>query len=149
MVEPAILPSISAGAAALALACAKAISAIHAIAQRNEGPDLLISSIAQELALVQCVWDFVQTLLNQRRSHNDLDHELLLRLDENILHGRRTVQLLNDELSSCATLWSSTAEYSFRRRTRITRNEKRWRRHQDRIRGQMLSTNLLISILRP
>ncbi|KAL8962108.1 MAG: hypothetical protein Q9193_001442 [Seirophora villosa] len=149
MVEPAILPSINAGAAALAVACAKAISTIHAIGQRNEGPDLLISSIAQELALVQCVWDFVQTLLDQRRSHNDLDHELLLRLDENILYGRRIVQILNDELSSCATLSSSTAEYSFRRRTRITRNEKRWRRHQDRIRGQMLSTNLLISILRP
>ncbi|KAI4126884.1 MAG: hypothetical protein LQ338_003498 [Usnochroma carphineum] len=41
----------------------------------------------------------------------------------------------------------STEEHGFRQRTKVVWNAKRLRNNQDRIRGQMISMNLLISIL--
>lgn len=148
MSEPLTAPSITAKAAALAVACGTTVKSIHAIVHRYQGIGLITSSIAQELASVQCVWDLVQTLLSQRMTHGDMDRELLFRLDRTIQHGRQIVNWLDSELASSTSFLACTSEHGFRQRTRMIRNEKRWRSHQDRIRGQMMSMNLLIAMLR-
>lgn len=148
LAERVALPSIVTKAATLAVACGKTVRITNTIAQRYHGAGLIISSIAHDLASVQCVWDFVQALLRRRMCQGDMDQEVLLRLNRTIHHGREIIHSLNEDLSLCVRLATSNSEHSFRQRTRIVRNERRWRNHQDRIRGQMISMNLLISILR-
>lgn len=148
MAEAVALPSIAAKAATLAIDCGRTVRTMNNIGQRYQGADLVISSIAYDLASVQCVWDFVQALLRRRMSQDVIDQEVLFRLSRTIQHGSQIVQSLNEDLSLCTRLSTSNSEYGFRQRTKVVRNERRWRNHQDRIRGQMISMNLLISILR-
>ncbi|KAL8716517.1 MAG: hypothetical protein Q9225_006165 [Loekoesia sp. 1 TL-2023] len=102
----------------------------------------MIVSIAQELATTECAWKFVQNMLEQRKCQNDMNREILLQLNQTMLYGRQVLSFLNDELSMTAK------EHGFRQRTRIVWNERRLRNHENRIRGQIMSMSLLISLLR-
>lgn len=135
------------GTAALVAACGKTIKYLYGINQTYRDAGSITRSITQELATIQCAWNVIQDMLEQRKYLDDMNHELLLQLNQTIEHGRQTLTLLNNELSSAMKL-SSTGEQVLRRRSAIVWNERRLRTHQDRIRGQIMSMSLLISLLR-
>ncbi|KAL8934827.1 MAG: hypothetical protein Q9216_005715 [Gyalolechia sp. 2 TL-2023] len=85
-----------------------------------------------------CAWSVIQNMLEQRKCLDDINRELLLQLNQTIQHGRQTLSLLDNELSSCTKLSSTTGEQGFRRRTAIVWNERRLKNHEDRIRGQIM-----------
>ena len=148
MAAPVSMFSFIGGAAALAAGCGRTIHYLYEIQCNHRQVSPIILSIAQELATIQCAWTFVQTMLEQRQSEDNMNPELLLQLNQTIRIGRQILAFLNDELSSCTALPMNPQEYGFRQRTRTIWNERRLKNHQDRIRGQIMSMSLLISLLR-
>lgn len=141
------ISSTISGTAALVAGCGKTIRYLYGINQTYRDAGSITRSITQELATIQCAWNVIQNMLEQRKYLDDMNHELLLQLNQTIEHGRQTLSLLNNELASAMKL-SATGEQVLRRRSAIVWNERRLRTHQDRIRGQIMSMSLLISLLR-
>lgn len=148
MPYPISISSTIGGITALAAGCAKTIKCLYSINRSYRDAGSITKSITQELATIQCAWNVIQNMLEQRKFLDDINRELLLQLNQTIQHGRQTLSLLNNELSSCTKLSTTAGEQGFRRRTAIIWNERRLRTHQDRIRGQIMSMSLLISLLR-
>ncbi|KAL8949764.1 MAG: hypothetical protein Q9222_004163 [Ikaeria aurantiellina] len=106
----------------------------------------MIVVIVQELATTQCAWALVRDTLGSH--HHALSQDILVRLDEAFHWGSVILSDLDEELLACTKTPVASGEYSFRQRTRLVWNEKKLRIHQDRIRGQVMSMSLLISVLR-
>lgn len=151
MAEPLTVRSITAGAYALIIRCGKTVRDLRAIALRYQETGRVLSSMAQELsqelAMVQYAWDSVHCMLHQWECQGAVDQDILLQLSQTLQYGRSILCTLDNDLASCLTGSTSTEEHGFRQRTKVVWNAKRLRNNQDRIRGQMISMNLLISIL--
>lgn len=148
MAEAVAIISIINGAAALASGCGRTATWLRDIAQRYRQTGPMIASMAQELATTQCAWDLVQNMLDDWRCQGAIDEDLLSTLTESLQAGNLIISSLNDELSSCTSPSAVARKSGFRQRTKTIWNEKSLRACQERIRGQVISLSLLISVLR-
>ncbi|KAL8713156.1 MAG: hypothetical protein Q9220_002677 [cf. Caloplaca sp. 1 TL-2023] len=145
MAEPVAILSIVNGAAGLAFGCGKTAKALCDLARRFQDTAPMIAAIAQELATTECAWALVRDMLDG--CHDTLNQDTLSRLNEALHWGSLILSDLDLELLACTKTSAAPGQQSFRQRTRIVWNEKKLRTYQDRIRGQVMSMSLLISVL--
>lgn len=103
---------------------------------------------------VQCAWRRIRHILEDwaRSDMNDnaldADQELLAQLHRSLEGGSLVISALNNDLQPYLSQPPfQHVNLGFKRRTRFVWNENAFRDHQDRIRDQVNSMTLLLSVL--
>lgn len=156
MADPGSILSIIAGAASLASQGVKLIRDLHNILEQYNYADLTITSIETNLETVTWAWSEIQVTLESwsGNSQSDLgfDTNTLNHVSRALRGGRLVIAALQDDLGAFKSTSSSSAsniimKTGFRNKTKIVWNEKLLKDHQERIRDQVNSMNLLINVL--
>ncbi|KAL8765680.1 MAG: hypothetical protein Q9209_007318 [Squamulea sp. 1 TL-2023] len=156
MADPTSIFSVVAGAAGLALQCGKVVRDLHDLRDRYKNADLTIASMESGLETINWAWTRIQNTLetwsNRTQSPDaDLDVDTLNQLSRSLEGGRLVLSALDADIQYVVKSPPSADTYLFaeaRRKTKIVWNERMLRDHQERIRDQVNSMNLLINVLR-
>lgn len=149
--EPVSVFSILTGAASLAMQCAQVAKFVHDLRGKFKDAHLTIVSAMQELNTVRVAWKRIEQVLRTWEDSNGADTELLQQLSQQIHLGVIILTALCDDLLAIEqkpSLFRQRKKLaSFDRRARIVWNEDLLKAHQDRIRGQAIAMNLLLSVI--
>lgn len=110
--------------------------------------------MSTSLDSVQCAWRQIRQILEDW-AHRDMtdntldaDPELLAQLHRSLEGGMLVISALNNDLQPyLSNSPSQHVNLGFKRRTRFVWNKNAFRDHQDRIRDQVNSMTLLLSVL--
>lgn len=155
--DPASIFSIIAGSAGLALQCGKLIRDLHDVTDMYKNANLTIVSLSTGLETIQWAWQRIQAILetwtdDQVRAGQGLDTDTFHQLDRSLKGGRIVIAALEKDLMPLAG--KSAQEHSaatgrkILNRVQVIWNATALREHQERIRDQMNSMNLMISVLK-
>ncbi|KAL8962110.1 MAG: hypothetical protein Q9193_001444 [Seirophora villosa] len=110
--------------------------------------------MSTSLDSVQCAWRQIRQILEDWAQSDmndnalDADQELLAQLHRSLEGGSLVISALNNDLQPYLSKPPSPhVNLGFKRRTRFVWNENAFRDHQDRIRDQVNSMTLLLSVL--
>ncbi|KAL8837535.1 MAG: hypothetical protein Q9170_002494 [Blastenia crenularia] len=114
--------------------------------------DVEISSITTSLETVQWAWRRIQHILeiwsdDKIRLGQEVDTETLDQLNRSLSGGRLVISALAEDLLPSTPAQGSPKKSGFKRELKVVWNEQALRAHQERIRDQVNSMNLLISVL--
>ncbi|KAL8959252.1 MAG: hypothetical protein Q9183_005668 [Haloplaca sp. 2 TL-2023] len=149
MAHAASVSTIASGAGALATACENIAKGLRDLAERYRDANALLSIIARDLYTTQCAWQIVHHLTDGWRLQGRSSQDLLLRLDQSVAWGRLILAALDDDMSSCFIRLATPGEglRTWFRRSRVAWSDGSLKRHHGRIRSQIMSMDLLISVL--
>lgn len=156
MADPISIFSIIGGSAALALQVAKAVNDLHTLAKRYKRAELIIQSLTSQLSTIQWAWRQISTLLEAWNRDEvvwqDDSNELFDQINRTLQGGTMVIAALEEDLRPFLEQLKDAQVPSqltsmFRRRARIVWNNQTFKDHQERIRDQVNSMNLLISIM--
>ena len=142
MADPASILSIATGSASLLLQCAQLVKVLHRIAGAFENAQLTVLSAVHELDIIRLAWEQIQRLMQSWQPIVDMDEEIVHRMSRQLQFGTTVMDALSKDLPAIAK-----KSYSFTQATKIVWNEDLFKAHQDRIRGQAVALNLLLSVL--
>ncbi|KAL8645542.1 MAG: hypothetical protein Q9226_007253 [Calogaya cf. arnoldii] len=154
--DPASIFSIIAGSAGLALQCGKLVRDLHDVKDMYKTADLTIVSLTTGLETIQWAWRRIQAILEiwtdaSNHAYQNLDTETLHQLDRSLRGGRLVISALEEDLISFNTRatqdYGSPNEPGFFTRIQVIWNATALRDHQERLRDQMNSMNLMINVL--
>lgn len=102
----------------------------------------------QELDILQLAWNRIEewsrAKIFRQIDENLAEADLLRRLDRSLGFGTMITSALEEDLTP---FMNTTRSYSFSRRTKLIWNNGTFKAHRDRIRGQVMGMNLLISVI--
>lgn len=149
--------SLVVGFTGLVLQCGKVLQDLHTIQERYKTADLTVISMHTSLETIQWAWRRIQNILeiwtdDKLHIGQHIDTDTLNQLDRSLNGGRIVISALEHDLlpftAAASAPGSSTAtENRFINRVQVVWNATALREHQDRIRDQMNSMNLMISVL--
>ena len=140
MADPISLISIVTGPASIAIQCAQLGKILSDTAKKMKHAELEISSIISELEVIRLAWERVEQLL--RAWPYELENDLLVRLRIQISFGDLVMNALAADVARM-----QKQKHGPTQRAKIVWNEALFKGHQDRLRGQLMAMNLLISVL--
>ena len=143
MADPATVIQVISASTSLVAQCAKVIKGLHDLAAKYKNAELSIHSIAHELDIIRLAWERIEGALRSWEGNENSDDELLQRLSQNLEFGALIVTSLAEDMSTFAK-----RPFTFTQRSKYVWSEEKFRDHQDRIRGQVLAMNLLVSVLK-
>ncbi|KAL8883223.1 MAG: hypothetical protein Q9192_007342 [Flavoplaca navasiana] len=155
--DPASIFSIIAGSAGLALQCGKLIRDLHDATDMYRNADLTLVSMSTSLETIQWAWGRIQAILetwtdDQSCASQKIDTDTFHQLERSLKGGRIVIAALEEDLLPLAVAslrdHGAATGHRIRNRTRIVWNTTALREHQERIRDQMNSMNLMISVLK-
>ena len=153
MADPISIAGIAQGSVGLILQCGGVIKSLNEIAGTLKQARLTILSMRQEVETIEMAWtkirDWSQSSAEAKSNGQEIagvNHGFLERLDRSLDCGLLVMSALREDLSEFITI-NPTEKITFGKRTKIAWNEKALQGHQNRIRGQVLSMNLLLQVL--
>lgn len=150
MTDPASIISIISGSAGLALQCGKVINGLHDLSERYRFVNLTISSMSSGLETVQWAWRRIESLLQEWKQDDRVREEdvseIYAQLHRSLKGGSLVLSALEEDLKPYKNK-VNLAELGFRSKTKVLWNERTLKDHQDRIRDQVNSMNLLINVM--
>ena len=123
--------------------CAKVIKGLHDLAGKDKNAEVSIRSTAHELDIIRLAWERIESVLMAWEGDEGSDDELLERLRQNLEFGALIVAALAEDMSTF-----TKRPFTFTQRSKYVWSEKKFKDHQDRIRGQVSAMNLLVSVLK-
>ncbi|KAL8693450.1 MAG: hypothetical protein Q9218_001721 [Villophora microphyllina] len=151
MTDPGSIFSIVGGTAGLVFQCGKVISDLHDLSDRMKYAKLTINSMSAGLETIQWTWSRIAKILED---WHDCGGEwqggvtdVVDQINRSLAGGALVISALEEELKPYKDK-SQHTNFSLRTRTKIVWNERTLKDHQDRIRDQVSSMNLLLSVLR-
>ncbi|KAL8901610.1 MAG: hypothetical protein Q9207_005122, partial [Kuettlingeria erythrocarpa] len=155
--DPASIFSIIAGSAGLALQCSKVIRDLHNVADTYKNADLTVISMSTSLYTIKWAWGRIQETLETWSNDltslgQDIDTATLDQLGRSLKGGLIVMEALEADLApyTMATLLedgSTAGKSGSMNRAHVVWNAKALKDHQERIRDQVASMNLLINVL--
>ncbi|KAL8835110.1 MAG: hypothetical protein Q9176_007104 [Flavoplaca citrina] len=155
--DPASIFSIIAGSAGLALQCGKLIRDLHDVTDMYKNANLTIVSMITGLETIQWAWGRIQAILeistdDQSCASQNMDADTFHQLERSLNGGRIVIAALEEDLKPLAATslqdHGAATGHRILNRVRIVWNATALREHQERIRDQMNSMNLMISVLK-
>ncbi|KAI4122836.1 MAG: hypothetical protein LQ338_005588, partial [Usnochroma carphineum] len=150
MTDPISIASIATGSASLALQLGQVIHDLHNLSERYRFAELTVSSISSSLETVQFSWRRIATILERWTSDEvvfqDDAGELFAQLNRSLKAGSLVIAALEEDLSPYKDVPERRGPV-IRRRAKVVWNEQVLKGHQERVRDQAISMNLLISVL--
>ena len=143
MADPATIIQVISASTSLVAQCAKVIKGLHDLAVKYKNAELSIRSTAHELDIIRLAWERIESALRSWEGNEDSDDELLQRLSQNLEFGALIVASLDEDMSTF-----TKRPFTFTQRSKYVWTEGKFKDHQDRIRGQVLAMNLLVSVLK-
>ncbi|KAL9033076.1 MAG: hypothetical protein Q9180_006143, partial [Flavoplaca navasiana] len=155
--DPASIFSIIAGSAGLVFQCGKLIRDLHDATDIYKNADLTVVSMSTSLETIQWAWGRIQAILEtwtdeQSCASQKIDTDTFHQLERSLKGGRIVIAALEEDLLplAAASLQDHGAATGSRilNRVQIVWNAKALREHQERIRDQVNSMNLMVSVLK-
>lgn len=148
--DPVSLLSIISASTSTALHCGKAVRGLNEISEKYKHAELSIKSMSIGLDTIQCAWRRIRNILedwavDEDNLRADADKELLMQLTRSLDGGMLVISALTTDLRPFLDS-SQPTRLGFRKKTQFVWNVHTLRDHQDRIRDQVQSMNLLISV---
>lgn len=155
--DPASIFSIIAGSAGLALQCSKVIRDLHDVTDTYKNADLTVVSMSTGLQTIKWAWNRIQEILETWSNEEttlgqDIDRATLDQLVRSLRGGLLVMEALEADLApyTAAALLdngSTAGKGGLMSRAHVVWNARALRDHQERIRDQVGSRNLLINVL--
>ncbi len=156
MADPISIFSVIGGSAALVLQFAKVVNDLRTLADRYKRAESMIESMTSHLSTIQWAWRRIETTL-EKWTHDgviwqDDNTELFMQINRSLKGGSLVISALAEDLQPFLEQSGSPPTYRQRgsrswKRVRITWNDQTFKDHQERIRDQVSSMNLLIAIM--
>lgn len=156
MADPISIFSVIGGSAALVLQFAKAVNDLHTLSDRYKRAEFMIESMMSHLSTIQWAWRQIGTILEEWTRDEvvwrDDSTELFMQINWSLKGGSLIIAALEKDLEPfLKRLRDPSSDLQrnskFRRRAKIVWNDQTFRDHQERIRDQVNSMNLLINIM--
>lgn len=148
MAEVVTILTIVSMSANLGLKCAKVVQNLHELVGKYKQAEIEVKSMIHELDILQLAWNRIEgwsrAKILPQTDENLAEADLLRRLDRSLGFGAMIMSALEEEL---APYMNTTRSYSFGRRTKLIWNNGAFQAHRDRIRGQVMGMNLLMSVI--
>ncbi|KAL8901606.1 MAG: hypothetical protein Q9207_005118 [Kuettlingeria erythrocarpa] len=150
--DPVSLLSIITASTSIALHCGKAVRGLNALLEKYRYAELSIKSMSIDLDTIQCAWRRIRNILedwavDEDNLRADADKELLMQLARSLDGGMLVISALATDLRSFLVDSSQPTRLGFRKKTQFVWDVHTLRDHQDRIRDQVQSMNLLLSVI--
>ena len=156
--DPASIFSIIAGSAGLALQCGKLVRDLHDVTDMYKNADLTVVSLSTGLETIQWAWGRIEAILDtwtdghSRVTQPSLDTDTFQQLNRSLEAGRMVIAALEKDLMPLARESAqghgSATGREILNRVQVIWNTTALRDHQERIRDQMNSMTLMISVLK-
>lgn len=150
MADPISVFQLIGAASGLALQCGKVINDLHTLSERYRYAELTISSMSSVLETVQWSWRRIDQILEQwtqvETAWEDDAIDVFQQLDRSLRGGTVVISALAGDLSS----WTSNPvpiRFGLTRKAKVIWHESLLKDHQDRLRDQVNSMNLLMSVM--
>lgn len=137
--------AVADGSVGLVAKCCKAVQGLHHLATQYKHAELAITSMIQELDIVQLAWDQIPIRVNGHGEDDMIDNEMLQRINRSLNCGIIVMSALEQDL---ARYTDSTKSLSAGQRIRTVWDSNTFKDHLDRIRGQALSMTLLLAVVK-
>ncbi|KAL8924232.1 MAG: hypothetical protein Q9208_004196 [Pyrenodesmia sp. 3 TL-2023] len=156
MADPISIFSVIGGSAALVLQFAKAVNDLHTLSDRYKRAEFMIESMTSNLTTIQWAWRQIGTMLEEWTRDEVVwqgdSTELFIQINRSLKGGSLVIAALEEDLEPFLEQLRDPSTHpqrslEFRRRAKIVWNDQTFRDHQERIRDQVNSMNLLINIL--
>lgn len=141
MADPATILSIVNASIGLAMKCFKVAQDLHELAAKFKHAELDILVIVNDCETIQLAWRRIATWCEHWANPNA---ELLARMERSLKVGDVVMSALESDL---AVFMIQSKPGGIRKRTRIVWNEKLFRSHQERVRVQVTTMNLLLTVV--
>ncbi|KAL8994986.1 MAG: hypothetical protein Q9169_005185 [Polycauliona sp. 2 TL-2023] len=155
--DPASIFSVIAGATGLAVQCGKLIVGLHNVTDMYKNANLTLVSLSTGLETIQWAWRRIQAILemwNQDEGYTDqlLDTDTIHQLDRSLKGGRLVIEALEKDLiplmAEAPQEQGTAIGPGILNKVQVIWNATALREHQERLRDQMNSMNLMISVLK-
>ncbi|KAL8747477.1 MAG: hypothetical protein Q9190_000644 [Brigantiaea leucoxantha] len=151
MADPVTVISVINGSAGIVLQCVKVIKDLNDVIGKYRSAHLTIRSVIENLETIQWAWDRIRNIAEDWSADSDetsglLDKDLLERLNKSLTCGEAVMSALEADLQYLRSSDDSKS-FSFTQRTRVVWSTSMLQDHQNRIRDQVASMNLLITVL--
>ena len=143
MADPATVIQVISASTSLVAQCAKVIKGLHDLAAKYKSAELSIRATAHELDTIRLAWERIENTLRSWEGNEGSDDELLQRLNQKLDFGALIVASLDEDMTTF-----TKRPFTFTQRSKYVWTESKFKDHQDRIRGQVLAMNLLVSVLK-
>ncbi|KAI4198267.1 MAG: hypothetical protein LQ346_002807 [Caloplaca aetnensis] len=156
MADPISIFSVIGGSAALVLQFAKAVNDLHTLAERYKRAEFKIQSLTSHLSTIQWAWQRIGTMLENWTHDDEIwqddSTQLFMQVNRSLKGGSLVIAALEEDLKPFLEQPSDPAtnpqrNLTFKRRVKIAWNDQTFKDHQERIRDQVNSMNLLINIM--
>ncbi|KAL8889677.1 MAG: hypothetical protein Q9215_003087 [Flavoplaca cf. flavocitrina] len=151
MADPASLFSIISGTVGLVAQCSRTICRLHTISERFKYAKLTVGSMSLGLETIQWTWTRIGIILegwaNEHEVRQDETDDIIAQINRSLSGGTLVISALEQDLKPYDTT-SEHALFGLRTRVKVLWNEQTLRDHQERLRDQVNSMNLLLNVLR-
>ena len=158
IIDPASIFSIIAGSAGLALQCGKLVRDLHDVTDMYKNANLTVASLSTGLETIQWAWGRIEAILETwtegqpRVTQPSLDTDTFQQLNRSLEAGRMVIAALEEDLMPLIRDFTqghgSATSREILNRVQVIWNATALRDHQERIRDQMNSMTLMISLLK-
>ncbi|KAL8760296.1 MAG: hypothetical protein Q9184_003391 [Pyrenodesmia sp. 2 TL-2023] len=155
--DPASIFSIIVGSAGLALQCSKVIRDLHDVTDTYKNADLTIVSMSTGLETISWAWSRIQEILETWSNDKTglgqaIDTATLDQLGRSLRGGLLVIEALEADLAPYTTAFSledgsAAGKSGLMNRAHVVWSARALKDHQERIRDQISSMNLLINVL--
>ncbi|KAI4225086.1 MAG: hypothetical protein L6R36_004176 [Xanthoria steineri] len=156
--DPGSIFSIIAGSAGLALQCSKLVRDLHDVTDMYKNANLTVVSLSTGLETIQWAWGRIEAILETWTDDQSpvtqpsLDTDTFQQLNRSLEAGRMVIAALEKDLMpltrESAQGHESATGREILNRVQVIWNTTALRDHQERIRDQMNSMTLMISVLK-
>ena len=139
--DPVTIVGLVQGSITLAAKCGSAVRSLNNVAGQYKYAKLTISSMVQNLDIMQFAWDRTGTWLKDDYMPTDED-DFAQRLERFLEAGSLVMDALEEDLRSY-----DISNLTFAQRSRLVFNENIFQGHQNRIRDQAQTMGLLLQAI--
>lgn len=138
--DPVTIVGIAQGSISLAVQCGSVAKSLNCVAGQYKYAKLTLSTMVQNLDIMQFTWDRIGVWVKDFAPRND--DALTQRLERFLETGSLVLDALEEDLKSY-----DVSRMTFTQRSRLVWNENIFQGHQNRIRDQAQSMDLLLQAL--
>lgn len=148
MADPTSISPIVGETARMVAQCGKTIWKIYDLSERFKYAKLTITSLASGLETVQRTWGRIANILEDSANDPEVwQYDVVAQLNRSLDGGSLVISALEEDLKSYDGM-PEHAKFGLRARAKVLWEEQNLKDHHERIRDQVNSTNLLLSVLR-
>lgn len=141
MADPATALSIANASFGLVIKCAKVAQDLHELAAKFKHAELDILAAVDDCETIRLAWQRIAKWCEHWANPNA---EVLARLQQSLKVGDMVMSAMESDLTA---FMNQSKPVGIRKRTRLVWNERLLRSHQERVRVQVTTMNLLMTVI--